>query len=260
MPDQSFTQSLFDVSGKRVLVTGATSGIGRMIARALASAGADVWVAARSAADVAAIREELGCEGVAADVTSDEGLAAIGAALAGRPLSVLVNNAGMNVQNPLVGGTREDFADVLDLNLTAPYRVIQQVLPNLEAGAAPGDPARIINISSVAILAPGPSENFAYSASKAGLAWLTRHMGRVLAPRNITSNAIAPGLFPSRLSEKFLNVGEGDEPPEFLRSPIGQRMGTVEDIAGAVIYLSSRAGAWVTGTVMPVTGGVSTVT
>lgn len=257
----AYAAGLFDVSGKRALVTGATSGIGRMIARGLAQAGVEVWAVARKPDDVERIVAELGgsAQGVAADVATDEGLAAIAAALGDRPLHILVNNAGTDRPTPLDGDGREDFEAVLSLNLGAPFLLTRKLLPQLERGAAPDDPARVINIASIAALHPGPLENFAYASGKTGVAMLSRHLGRHLAQRNISCNAIAPGLFPSRLTERFLGMGPDDEPPKAFVSPLGARAGTMDDIAGAVIYLSSRAGAWVTGVLLPVSGGVSTV-
>lgn len=261
----AYAANLFDVSGKRALVTGATSGIGRMIARGLAAAGVEIWVVARDAAAVDAVVAELGSEaqgraqGIAADVTTDEGLDAVAAALGDRPLHILVNNAGTNRITPLDAEGREDFEAVVGLNLSAPFLLTRKLLPQLERGASAGDPARVINIASVAALAPGPLENFAYGSSKAGVVMLSRHLGRHLAGRNISCNAIAPGIFPSRLTEAFLDVGPDGEVPAALASPLGARAGMMDDIAGAVIYLSSRAGAWVTGVTLPVTGGMATV-
>ena len=257
----AYAADLFDVSGKRALVTGATSGIGRMIARGLVAAGVEMWVVARDATAVAEIVAELGhgAQGIAADVTTDAGLGAVAAALGDRPLHILVNNAGTNRTTPLGGAGREDFEAVVDLNLGAPFLLTRTLLPHLERAASPGDPARVINISSVAALAPGPLENFAYSSSKAGVVMLSRHLGRHLAGRHISCNAIAPGVFPSRLTEAFLDVGPDGDVPVQLASPLGARAGMMDDIAGAVIYLSSRAGAWVTGVTLPVTGGMATV-
>lgn len=257
-----YTAGLFDVAGKRALVTGATSGIGRMIARGLAQAGVEVWVVARGAGDVEAIVAELGghAQGVAADVATEEGIARVAEALGDRPLHILVNNAGTDRPTPLDADGREEFDAVLGLNLTAPFLLTRKLLPSLESGAAIGDPARVINIASIAALNPGHLENFAYASSKSGVAMMSRHLGRHLAKRNISCNAIAPGLFPSRLTEKFLGMSEGDAVPKSFVTPLGARAGEMDDIAGAVIYLSSRAGAWVTGVLLPVSGGIYTVT
>ncbi|HET6524416.1 SDR family NAD(P)-dependent oxidoreductase [Sphingopyxis sp.] len=257
-----YIAGLFDVAGKRALVTGATSGIGRMIARGLAQAGVEVWVVARGAGDVEAIVAELGghAQGVAADVATEEGIARVAEALGDRPLHILVNNAGTDRPTPLDADGREDFDAVLSLNLTAPFLLTRKLLPSLESGAAVGDPARVINIASIAALNPGHLENFAYASSKSGVAMMSRHLGRHLAKRNISCNAIAPGLFPSRLTEKFLGMSAGDAVPKSFVTPLGARAGEMDDIAGAVIYLSSRAGAWVTGVLLPVSGGIYTVT
>lgn len=258
----AYTAGLFDVAGKRALVTGATSGIGRMIARGLAQAGVEVWVVARGAGDVEAIVAELGgnAQGVTADVATEEGIAKIVEALGERSLHILVNNAGTDHPTPLDADGREDFDAVLGLNLTAPFLLTRKLLPQLESGATLGDPARVINIASIAAINPGHLENFAYASSKSGVAMMSRHLGRHLAKRNISCNAIAPGLFPSRMTERFLGMGEGDAVPKGFVTPLGARAGEMDDIAGAVIYLSSRAGAWVTGVLLPVSGGIYTVT
>ncbi|MEQ9661069.1 MAG: SDR family oxidoreductase [Parasphingopyxis sp.] len=255
--------TLFDISGKSAMITGATSGIGRMIAEGLSAAGARIWVVARTDDDVAAMTESLsqqgGAQGIVADIATAEGIAAVREALGDAALNILVNNAGTNRDTPLAESRREDFDAVLGLNLSTPFHLVQAVLPNLRTAAQKDDPARVINISSVASIHPGGYENYAYSASKTGLLMLTRHLGRKLASDDITVNAIAPGLFPSRLTETFMGVGAGDDAPKGFQSPIAQRMGTPEDIAGAIIYLSSRAGAWVSGITIPVAGGVFTV-
>ncbi len=253
MTSSAHLEALFGIAGKRALVTGATSGIGKLIAQGLTAAGVEVWTVARNPGPDASDRD------IAADVATDEGLAAITAALGDRPLHILVNNAGTNVDTPLEGNGREGFSEVLGLNLTAPFVLIQALLPNLDKAATRTDPARVINITSVAALDPGGLPNYSYGASKAGLAMMTRHVARHLAKRNITCNAIAPGLFPSRLSEQFMDFKPGDPPPPGWASPIGARTGEMEDIAGAVIYLSSRAGAWISGIQLPVSGGAATI-
>lgn len=263
MMSQNFISGLFDVAGKRALVTGATSGIGRMIASGLADAGVEVWIVARDHDAVARISGEIGmlgqCHGIAADVSTVDGLATIAAKLGDRPLHILVNNAGTNLDTPIDGDGREAFMTVLGLNLAAPFLLAQKLIGNLRAAACPDDPARIINIASVAALDPGPFENYSYSASKSGLVMLTRHLAKQLAPQHITCNALAPGVFPSRLTEKFLGFGDGEEPPKGFGAPLGKRAGRPEEIAGAVIYLSARPGAWVTGALLPVSGGMSVI-
>lgn len=251
--------ALFAIDGKIALVTGGTSGIGRMIAEGLVAAGAKVYVTARTAADVDATTAALGCHGIVADLGTNEGVAAVGAALADEgQLDILVNNAGTVWLAPIEEFPREGFARVLDLNVSAPFMLVQALLPLLRVSARPGDPARVINIASIGAFRAGGWDNFSYSPSKAALISLTQHLGARLAGENISVNAIAPGLFPSRLTDEIVPL---DDPAVYaaVASPLGNRVGTAEDIAGAVIYLASRAGAWLTGVTLPVSGGRATI-
>lgn len=251
--------ALFGIDGKVALVTGGTSGIGRMIAEGLVAAGARVYVTARTPADVEETAAALGCNGIVADLGNGEGIAAVAAALAGESrLDILVNNAGTVWLAPIEHFPREGFAHVLDLNVSAPFMLVQALLPLLRASARPNDPARVINIASIGAFRAGGWDNFSYSPSKAALISLTQHLGARLAGENISVNAIAPGLFPSRLTDATVPL---DDPAvrAAVASPLGNRVGTAEDIAGAVIYLASRAGAWLTGITLPVSGGRATI-
>lgn len=248
---------LFDISGKTALVTGATAGIGAMITEGLIHAGAKVWFCARSAEAVKARAAQLSCfgecEGVVADLAVQEGIDKVTHALerAGT-LSILVNNAGASAHARIGRFPRHDFEQVLSVNLTAPFMLVQGLLPLLRAAAAPEDPARVINIASVNGMRAAPLNNYPYSSSKAALLMLTEHLGRMLASENITVNAVSPGFFPSQMTATSLSD------PAFVAkvaSPLGARVGTPEDIVGAVLYLSSRAGAWQTGLNLPVSGG-----
>jgi NAD(P)-dependent dehydrogenase (short-subunit alcohol dehydrogenase family) len=129
-------------------------------------------------------------------------------------------------------------------------------LPLLRKAAAPNDPARIINIASIDAIRVPPWESYAYGASKAGLAHLTRHLAKNLAPQNITVNALAPGVFPSRMTEFLFDENHPRHEP-LPSIPLG-RAGHGDDITGAIIFLASRAGAYVTGVLLPVSGGFAT--
>ena len=254
---------LFDIAGKTALVTGGSGGIGYMIAEGLVRAGAHVTICSRKTADIEAAAERLSsfgqCVALTADLSTEEGVKAVADVLnAAGPLHILVNNAGATWGAPIDTFPRKGFEKVLSLNLTAPFALTQALLPALRAAATREDPARVINIASIDGLTLPPWESYPYTASKAGLLHMGRHMAKFLAPEHITVNAISPGFFPSKMTAAVIDF-ESSEAMGEAASPIGQRAGTTEDIAGAVIYLSSRAGAWLTGVTIPVAGGRSTL-
>jgi NAD(P)-dependent dehydrogenase (short-subunit alcohol dehydrogenase family) len=150
---------------------------------------------------------------------------------------------------------KDRFDQVVDLNLGAPFRLIQGVLPLLQGSATVGDPARIINIASVDGMEPPAFASYPYAASKAAIIMLTRHLAGSLASRNITVNAISPGLFPSKMTSFLFRNNSEEALGKTI--PLG-RVGTSEDIVGALIYLLSRAGSWITGVNLPVAGGWAT--
>ncbi|HEU5470463.1 MAG TPA: SDR family oxidoreductase [Actinophytocola sp.] len=252
---------LFGVRGKTVLVTGGTRGIGLMIARGFVEAGATVVISSRkpdACAKAEAELAELGsCVAHPADLSTEDGLAGLTARLAELTprLDVLVNNAGAAWGAPLGEFPDSAFDKVLNLNVKAVFSLTQRLLPALRAAASPDDPARVINIGSIDGLVRSWSDNYSYVASKAAVHMLTRKLAATLAPEHITVNAIAPGPFPSKMTAWAL-----DDPD--LRAgviggvPLG-RLGTPEDIAGTAIFLAARAGAYLTGTVIPVDGGIS---
>lgn len=255
---------LFSVEGKVALVTGGTSGIGRMIVEGLLRAGAIVHTCGRGEDALQETREALGLLGdlhaFVGDVGSTEGCVAIRDAIAARHdrLDILVNNVGATGRAPLEDYQRADFNRVTDINLAAPFDLTRVLLPLLRANASQADPARVIHISSIGAfkLMQGVN-NFAYSASKAGVMMLTRHTAAELRQYEINVNTIAPGLFESKLAAYMFDP---DHPQYHTRPSIPiDRPGTAEDIAGAVIYLCSRAGSFVTGAMIPVSGGQATI-
>lgn len=256
------SDDLFSVRGKTVLVTGASAGIGRMIAEAMVSRGADVWICSRNAEDLARTCAELGragqCRAIAADLSTECGIALVEKTLKAETtaIDILVNNAGTSWGATLGTFPRDSFEKVLNLNLLAPFELIQRLLPLILAGAKRSPPASIINIASVDGIRPPVRDSFAYSSSKAGVIMLTRHLAQVLAKDGVTVNAIAPGIFPSRLTAHILDPDHTRYvPPPPV--PLG-RIGTPDDIAGAVLYMGSRAGSYVTGATLPVGGGLGT--
>ena len=252
-------ESLFGVESRSALVTGGTRGIGRMISSALLANGAEVTVAARSEEQLEASVEELGaigtCRGVLADVATEEGRAALVDAV-GDGLDILVNNAGMAVPESPTGADADRSAAMFATNVTAPLLLTQALLPALTNGATQADPARVVMVGSVDGIRVPVTPLFSYGASKAAVHSLTRHLAHSLAPEHVNVNAIAPGMFESAMTERMLAA------PGMLERiegaiPLG-RIGSPQDMAAAVLYLCSRGGAYLTGVVVPVDGGVST--
>lgn len=246
--------TLFSVEGKTVVVTGGSRGIGRMIAAGFAAAGATVYISARRAAELGKTAAELGCRAVPADLSTPEGVSALVEAVDG-PVHVLVNNAGATWGAPLEEFPEHAFDKLWDINVKGVFFLTQKFLPRLREAATPDDPARVITIGSVDGIRVPDLPTYAYSSTKAAVHMLTRHLARHLAEENITVNAIAPGPFESKMMAFAL------DDPETRRAvashvPLG-RIGRPDDMAGTAIYLSSRAGAYLTGAVIPVDGGIT---
>ena len=252
------TASWFSLAGKHALVTGGSRGIGEMIARAYVAAGAQVLIASRDGSACDALADELGdsCRAVVADLSTPEGVEELAAATATWTdhLDVLVNNAGATWGARLGEYPAEGFDKVMDLNVRAVFLLTQALLPQLRAAASVADPARVLMIGSVDGLSVPVFDSFAYSASKAAVHQLSTHLAAALAPEHVTVNALAPGLFPSKMTA-FLFA---DEEAVTARIPLG-RPGRLEDIGGMAIALASRAGSYVTGTVLPIDGGYATL-
>jgi NAD(P)-dependent dehydrogenase (short-subunit alcohol dehydrogenase family) len=251
---------LFDLSGKTAVVTGGSRGIGLMIARGLVQAGARAYISSRKPDACAAAAAELGQYGevhaVPADLSGEAECLRLAAEVGEREeaVHVLVNNAGATWGAPLAEYPAAAWDKVTDLNLKAPFYLTRAFLPLLEAAGTPDDPARVINIGSIDGLRVPPVQTYAYSASKAGLHHLTRVLARELGPRHVTVNAVAPGPFESKMMAATLEAF-GDMIAE--SAPL-RRIGRPDDMAGVAVYLASRAGAYVTGAVIPVDGGIAT--
>jgi NAD(P)-dependent dehydrogenase (short-subunit alcohol dehydrogenase family) len=248
---------LFSVKGRVALVTGGSAGIGRMIAAGLAGAGARVYICARNAEKVAAAAAEMDGDvvGIACDVSTLEGIGKLTGEIGEREsaLHILVNNAGTLSDAAIDDFSEDQWDSVLDLNLKSPFFLLKNVLPLLRAGGTADYPSSVINIGSVGALKVGPREVYSYQASKGAIHWLTKSLAKNLAADNITVNAIAPGFF-----ESDMTVITDDAMRQMVEGMVPRgRTGTPEDMAGAAIYLASRAGAYVTGSVIPVEGGLS---
>ena len=250
---------LFDVAGKRVVVTGGGSGIGTMIARGFVQAGASVIIASRKEASLKEVAEELSalgdCSYIVADLSTEEGCRGLAEAVATQwdGLDVLVNNAGANWGAPMDGHDSKSWSRVLDVNVEGVFHTTKFLRRLLEAAATEEAPSRVINIGSVDGIQVPAFETYSYSASKAAVHQLTRHLAKHMAPL-VTVNAIAPGPFQSRMMKATLEAaGEG-----MARMMPLRRIGRDEDMAGAAIFLASEAASFMTGTVIPVDGGIAT--
>jgi NAD(P)-dependent dehydrogenase (short-subunit alcohol dehydrogenase family) len=251
---------LFSVSGKAAVVTGGSRGIGLMIARGLLEAGAELVISSRKADQLQAAADELAPLGsvtaIPADLSTREGVDTLAAGVRERfdRLDILVNNAGATWGAPI-----EEFPDtawdkVLDINVKGVHQLTVALLPLLREAAGAEDPARVINIGSVDGLRVPLLESYSYSASKAAVHMLTRHLAKRLAGEHITVNAIAPGPFESKMMAFALGNPDARAAVEST-VPLG-RIGRPEDVAGTTIFLASRAGSYLTGAVIPVDGGI----
>jgi NAD(P)-dependent dehydrogenase (short-subunit alcohol dehydrogenase family) len=252
-------QDLFSITGKVALVTGGSRGIGAMIARGFVEAGAKVYISARKESEcaqtAAALSEKGTCVAIPADLSTEAGCQGLADAIAAREaqLDVLVNNAGANWGAPLAEFPDAGWDKVLALNVKGPFHLTKMLLPLLEKAGSAADPARVINIGSIDGLKVPFLETYSYSASKAAVHHLTRVLAVQLAPKHITVNAVAPGPFESKMMAVTL---ERFKDAIVSACPLG-RIGEPEDMAGVAIYLASRAGAYVTGVVIPVDGGIT---
>jgi NAD(P)-dependent dehydrogenase (short-subunit alcohol dehydrogenase family) len=250
---------LFDIRGKVALVTGGSRGIGEMIAEGFVTNGVKTYITARKAEACDATAERLSehgeCISIPGDMSTLAGIEVLVSEFSEREgqLDILVNNAGASWGQPLEEFPEAGWDKVMDINVKSVFFLTRALLPMLEKSASPGDPARIINVGSVDGINVNRLPNFAYGPSKAAVHHLTRTFAKHLAPRHITSNAIAPGPFPSKMM-----AGTLEAYGERIRKgvPVG-RIGEPADMAGAAIYLSSRAANYVTGVVIPVDGGIT---
>ena len=252
--------NLFSLDGKTALVTGGGRGIGAMFAEGLLGAGARVVISSRRQEQLDEAAEELAgigpVEAIAADLSTEEGCLGLAEAVGERTerLDILVNNAGATWGAPMAEFPDAAWDRVMNLNVKGVFQLTVALIPLLEAAASADDPARVINVGSVQGLQAPDIENYSYSASKAAVHHMTRVLAKKLAPQHITVNCIAPGVFYTKMMAHTLDTF-GDE--IVADTPLA-RIGRPDDMAGAVVFLSGRGGAYLTGAVIPVDGGYST--
>jgi NAD(P)-dependent dehydrogenase (short-subunit alcohol dehydrogenase family) len=249
------TTNLFRLDGRVALVTGGSRGIGKMIATGFLAQGAKVYISARKAEACLAAAEELGenCVALPHDISTVAGCRALAADLAGREakLDILVNNAGAAWGEPFRDFPEKGWDKVMDLNVKSPFFLTQALHGLLMAAGSPERPAKVINITSIDGQRLNPWETYSYQASKAALIHLTRRLAARLIGDGIVVSSLAPGAFASEMNRAARD--QGDEVAK--RIPAG-RIGVAEDMAGAAIYLASRAGDYVVGETLTVDGGL----
>lgn len=251
---------LFGVAGKVVLVTGGSRGIGRAIAEGFVRAGATVYICGRKADDCVRTADELSaygtCHALAADLGSVPGCRDLAERISSQEsaLDVLVNNAGALWAATLAEYPESGWDKVFDLNVKGTFFLVQALLPLLKAAGNPASPARIISVGSIDGFHIPKHETYAYSASKAAVHQLARHLAAQLAP-SITVNVIAPGMFPSKMLAATLERRGADD--MLAGVPLKRFVGP-DDMAGTAIFLASAAASYITGAVLPVDGGAAT--
>lgn len=259
-----YLEELFSVAGKTALVTGGATGLGKMISKGLVAGGANVFIASRreeACLNAADDLNEMGlpgkATGFAADVSTNEGILALKENLLAQTseLDILVNNAGISWGAPLDSFPHEQWERVMGLNVASVFTLTRELLPMLRRSAQSEDPARIINIGSIMGTIPVAESAYSYTMSKAAVHHMTKVFANEFAGDNITANALAPGPFPSQMTAFAMDAP--DTAARVAKNvPLG-RNGSEQDAAGAVLYLCSRAGAYVSGAILPVDGGMS---
>jgi NAD(P)-dependent dehydrogenase (short-subunit alcohol dehydrogenase family) len=252
-------QDLFSLKGRTALITGGSRGIGKMIAAGFIAHGARVYISSRKAGVCEETAKELSknggsCIALPMDSSTVEGAKALAAAYQAREpkLDILVNNAGAAWLAPFGEFPEKGWDKVMDLNVKTPFFLTQALMSSLRAAGTTAHPAKVINIASIDGVHVNPQETYSYAASKAGLIHLTKRMAVRLIQDNIAVSAIAPGAFVSDM-----NVDARDNGEEVKKRIPAQRIGRDEDMAGAAIFLASKAGDYVVGATVVVDGGVS---
>jgi len=249
------TTNLFRLDGRVALVTGGSRGIGRMIATGFIAQGAKVYVSSRKAEACEETAAALGpnCIALPEDVSTVAGCKALAEKLAAREprLDILVNNAGAAWGEPFDTFPEKGWDKVMDLNVKSPFFLTQALHELLRAAASADRPAKVINITSIDGQRLNPWETYSYHASKSALIYLTKRMAARLIRDHINVTSIAPGAFASDMNKAARDHGDA-----VSKAIPARRIGVGEDMAGAAIYLASRAGDYVVGDTITVDGGL----
>ncbi len=255
-------QDLFSVAGKTALITGGSRGIGLMIASTFVENGVKVYISSRKATVCETVAAELSkkgtCIALPADLSTAEGRAALVTAIKDREtkLDILINNAGAAWGAPFEEYPESGYDKVMDLNVKSVFYLTQELMPLLNNSASLDDPARVINVGSIDGLRAPSMDNSAYGVSKAAVHHLTKILATKFAGKGITVNAIAPGPFPSKMTAWMMDQFQ----QQIEKANPMRRVGVPGDMGGIAVFLSSRAGSYLNGTVIAVDGGIHLVT
>lgn len=257
-------ESLFSMQDKICVVTGGSRGLGAFMAQGFLEAGAKrVYITARKAEACITAAKELSqygeCIAIPSDIATSEGLQTLVTELMSREqhIDVLVNNAGTGWGAPFGQFPEKGWDKTMDINAKSPFFLTQALTPLLKKNATADNTSSIINIGSIAGMVGNALDNFSYAISKTAIHQLTRVLSTELASDHIRVNAIAPGRFYSKMTE-FLSNDQAAFDAELQSIPM-RRWGKATDIAGVAILLASKAGAFITGQIIPVDGGTSVI-
>ncbi|TPG19940.1 SDR family oxidoreductase [Sphingomonas koreensis] len=249
------TTNLFRLDGRVALITGGSRGIGKMIAAGFVAQGAKVYISSRKAEACFETARELGdnCIALPQDVSTVPGCKALAAQFAEHEdkLDILVNNAGAAWGEPFEVFPEKGWDKVMDLNVKSPFFLTQALFEALKAAGSPQRPAKVINITSIDGQRLNPWDTYSYHASKSALIYLTKRMAARLVRDHVNVTSIAPGAFASEMNRAARDHGDA-----VAKGIPAGRVGTDEDMAGAAIYLASRAGDYVVGDTITVDGGL----
>ncbi len=252
-------KNLFSLEGRTAIITGGSRGIGKMIAKGFIEQGARVYITARKAPACDQTAEELSkdggtCISLPHDLATLDGIAAFVDEYQSheKAVDILVNNAGAAWGEDFENFPESGWDKTMDLNVKSPFFLTQKLFKALKENATHDNLSKVVNIASIDGIRINPWETYAYQASKAAMIHLTRRMAARLIQDNIVVNAIAPGAFPSEMNKTARDHGDA------ISSSIpAKRIGRDEDMAGAAVYLASRAGDYVVGDTIAVDGGVA---
>ena len=242
---------MIDLNGKKVLVTGASGGIGRAIAMELSSSGADLCLTGRNKSELENLQKIIGgnCQIIISDLSNSEGISSLADQaqdIMGQ-IDILVNNAGITKDNLFMRMSEDDWNEVININLNSIFKLTKQLIK----GMIKRRYGRIINITSVIGVAGGAGQSN-YSASKAGIIAMSKSLAQEVGSRSVTVNSIAPGFIETNMTAELSN----DRKEDVLRSISVGRLGKPDDIAGAVCFLASDKASYITGQTIHINGGM----